>query len=62
MRTEQELMDKLRRMKVNLQATKEEYNDLDQISMQGNEGTQYLKEINELEGAIKVLKWSLQIE
>lgn len=61
MRTEQEGLEKLRRLEINLKAIKEEYNDLDQISMQGNEGTQYRKEINETEGAIKLAKWILQI-
>ena len=62
MRSEQEGMDKLRRLKINLEAIKEEYNDLDQISMQGNEGAQYRKKINETEGAIKLAKWILQTD
>lgn len=62
MRSEQEGMDKLRRLKINLEAIKEEYNNLDQISMQGNEGAQYRKEINETESAIKLAKWILQTD
>ena len=56
MRTDQEIKDKLCQLKLNLKAIKEEYNNLDQISMQGNEGAQYRKEINETEGAIKLAK------
>lgn len=62
MKTEQEGLEKLRRLEINLKAIKEEYKDLDQISMQGNEGAQYRKEINETEGAIKLAKWILQID
>ncbi len=60
MKSDQQIINEIERLEFELIKVKNKYDNLDQISCLSGEGNNLRKQINEISGAIKSLKWVIK--